>query len=372
MARVLNFSAGPSQLPLEVLEKAAKEMTDYGNTGTSVMEMSHRSKAFEGIINNAKDNLRKLMNVPENYDIIFMQGGASTQFAAVPLNLLGDKDSADYSDTGAWSDKAIKEAKKYCNVNVVSSSKEQIYNHIPDLDKSKLNPNAAYFHFTTNNTIYGTKWNKLPETGNVPLVTDMSSSILSEPVDVAKYGLIYGGAQKNIGPAGLVAVVIRKDLLEISKEKAKTITPTMLRYDICAENNSMYNTPPTYSIYIAGLVFEHLLALGGLEEMKKRNVAKAELLYGYLDNSKMFKATVRAQDRSLMNVPFVCKNEALSKEQKEELEKKCVKTAADAGLINLGGHRSIGGLRASIYNAIDLNGVKTLVNFLEKFEKENA
>ena len=363
MARVLNFSAGPSALPLAVLERAAKEMTDYGNTGTSVMEMSHRSKAFEGIIEKAKSDLRKLMNIPENYDILFMQGGASTQFAAVPLNLLGDKDSADYVDTGTWANKALKEAQKYCKVSVVASSKEQTYNHIPELDKSKFNPNAAYFYFTTNNTIYGTKWHKLPE-ADTPLVTDMSSSILSEPVDVAKYGLIYGGAQKNIGPAGLVVVIIRKDLLELSKEKAKTITPTMLRYDICAENNSMYNTPPTYSIYIAGLVFEHLLNLGGLEEMKKRNEEKAALLYGFLDNSKIFKATVREKDRSLMNVPFVTGN--------EDLDNKCVKEATAAGLINLKGHRSVGGLRASIYNAIDLDGVKTLVNFLEKFEKANV
>ncbi|MDR0304487.1 MAG: 3-phosphoserine/phosphohydroxythreonine transaminase [Chitinispirillales bacterium] len=363
MARVLNFSAGPSALPLAVLERAAKEMTDYGNTGTSVMEMSHRSKAFEGILEKAKNDLRKLMGIPENYDVLFMQGGASTQFAAVPLNLLGDKDCADYVDTGTWANKALKEAQKYCKVNIVASSKEQTYNHIPELDKSKFNPNAAYFYFTTNNTIYGTKWNKLPE-ASVPLVTDMSSSILSEPVDVAKYGLIYGGAQKNIGPAGLVVMIIRKDLLEFSKENAKTITPTMLRYDICAENNSMYNTPPTYSIYIAGLVFEHLLNLGGLEEMKKRNEEKAALLYGFLDNSKMFNATVRKQDRSLMNVPFVTGN--------EELDSKCVKEATAAGLINLKGHRSVGGLRASIYNAIDLDGVKTLVNFLEKFEKANG
>lgn len=364
MARVLNFSAGPSQLPLEVLEKAAREMTDYGNTGTSVMEMSHRSKAFEGILHKSKDDLRKLMNIPENYDILYMQGGASTQFAAVPLNLLGEKDTADYVDTGAWSNKAIKEAQKYCNVNLVASSKPETYNHIPDLDKSKFNPNAAYFYFTTNNTIYGTKWNKLPDVGNVPLVTDMSSSILSEPVDVAKYGMIYGGAQKNIGPAGLVVVIIRKDLIEFSKENAKQITPTMLRYDVCSENDSMYNTPPTYSIYIAGLVFEHLLNLGGLEEMKKRNVVKADLLYGFLDNSKMFKATVRPQDRSLMNVPFVTGN--------DELDAKCVKEATAAGMINLKGHRSVGGLRASIYNAMDLAGVQTLVNFLEKFEKTNS
>jgi len=364
MGRVLNFSAGPSQLPLSVLERAAREMTDYGNTGTSVMEMSHRSKAFENILFKSKEDLRKLMNIPENYDVLYMQGGASTQFAAVPLNLLGDKDAADYVDTGTWADKALKEAKKYCKVNVVASSKAETYNHIPELDKSKFNPNAAYFHITTNNTIFGTKWSTLPDVGGVPLVTDMSSSILSEPVDVAKYGLIYAGAQKNIGPAGLVVVIIRKDLLELSKEKAKEMTPTMLRYDICAENDSMYNTPPTYSIYIAGLVFEHLLNLGGLEEMKKRNVAKANLLYGFLDNSKMFKATVRKQDRSLMNVPFVTGN--------EELDDKCVKQATAAGLINLKGHRSVGGLRASIYNAIDLDGVKTLVNFLEKFEKENA
>jgi phosphoserine aminotransferase len=364
MARVLNFSAGPSQLPLAVLERAAKEMTDYGNTGTSVMEMSHRSKAFEGILFKAKDDLRKLMNVPENYDILFMQGGASTQFAAVPLNLLGDKDCADYTDTGAWADKAIKEAKKYCSVNVVASSKEQIYNYIPEIDKSKLNPNAAYFHFTNNNTIYGTRYGVLPDVGNVPLVTDMSSSILSEPVDVAKYGLIYAGAQKNIGPAGVVVVIIRKDLLELSKEKAKSSTPTMLRYDVCAANDSMYNTPPTYGIYMAGLVFEYLLNLGGLEEMKKRNEEKAALLYGFLDNSKIFKATVRKEDRSLMNVPFVT--------GREDLDDKCVKAATAAGLINLKGHRSVGGLRASIYNALDLDGVKTLVNFLEKFEKENV
>lgn len=366
MARVLNFSAGPSQLPLEVLEKAAAEMTDYGNTGTSVMEMSHRSKAFEGILHKSKDDLRKLMNIPENYEILYMQGGASTQFAAIPLNFLGDKDTADYVDTGTWANKALKEAKKYCKVNVVASSKEETYNHIPDLDKSKFNPNAAYFYFTYNNTIYGTKWDdaNLPDVGNVPLITDMSSSILSEPINVSQYGMIYGGAQKNIGPAGLVVAIIRKDLLELSKEKAKEITPTMLRYDICAENDSMYNTPPTYSIYIAGLVFEHLLKLGGLEEMKKRNMAKADLLYGFLDNSKMFKGTVVKKDRSLMNVPFITGN--------EELDAKCVKEATAAGMINLKGHRSVGGLRASIYNAMDLAGVQTLVNFLEKFEKANG
>jgi len=358
MERVYNFSAGPSVLPLEVLEKAQKELVSYGSAGMSVMEMSHRSKAYLEIIQEAEKLLRDLMRVPANYKVLFLQGGASQQFAMVPMNLFVHK-KADYVKTGQWAKKAISEAKRFGEVNVVASSEDKTFSYIPELDKSKFNPEADYFHITMNNTIYGTRFTKLPEVGNVPLVTDMSSSILSEEYDVSKFGLIYAGAQKNIGPAGLVVVIIREDLIGHPMEG----TPTMLDYQIHAENDSMYNTPPTYGIYIAKLVFEWLQAQGGVAAMQKRNEEKAALLYDYLDNSSLFKGTVVTKDRSLMNVPFVTGS--------EELDEKFVKQATAAGLVNLKGHRTVGGMRASIYNAMPLEGIKTLIEFMKKFETDN-
>ena len=358
MERVYNFSAGPSALPLPVLEKAAKELVVYGDSGMSVMEMSHRSKVYMSIIESAEKLLRELMNVPDNYKILFLQGGASLQFVQIPLNLFVNK-KADYVNTGMWSKKAIAEAKKYGTVNVVASSDDKTFTYIPELDPKSFSSDADYFHITFNNTIYGTRFTKLPETGNVPLVTDMSSAILSEVIDVSKFGIIYAGAQKNIGPAGVTVVIIREDLLG----HAMDITPTMLDYKIHADNDSMYNTPPTYGIYIAGLVFEWLKANGGVPAMQKVNEEKAAIFYDYLDNSSMFKGTVVAKDRSLMNIPFVTGN--------DELDAKFVKEAEKAGLVNLKGHRSVGGMRASIYNPMPLEGVKALIEFMKKFEADN-
>jgi len=360
MARVYNFSAGPSMLPEPVLEKAAQEMLDYNGTGMSVMEMSHRSKAYEEIIRGAEAHLRTLMNIPANYKVLFLQGGASTQFAMVPLNLFSaDNRTADIVLTGAWSKKAASEAKRYGTVNVIASSEDKTFSYIPDLDTKKFNPNARYFHITTNNTIYGTRWTTLPETGGVPLVADMSSNILSEVYDVKKFGLIYAGAQKNIGPAGLTVVIIRDDLIG----HALDITPTMLNYKTHADEGSMYNTPPTYSIYIAKLVFEWLIELGGVAAMQKMNEEKAGVLYDFLDNSRLFKGTVVKKDRSLMNVPFILPS--------EELNEKFIKEASKQGLVTLKGHRSVGGMRASIYNAMPKAGVVKLVEFMKKFEMEN-
>jgi len=360
MSRVYNFSAGPSMLPEEVLKKAAAEMLDYEGSGQSVMEMSHRSKVFDSIIKGAEALLRELMNIPDNYKVLFLQGGASTQFAAIPLNFMNGSGKADYVITGQWAKKACAEAQKYGEVNIVASSADKTFSYIPKLDKSTFKPDADYFYICMNNTIYGTVYHELPDTGNVPLIADISSCFLSEPLDVTKFGMVYGGAQKNVAPAGLTICIIREDLLG----KARDITPTMLNYQIQADNNSLYNTPPCYTIYICKLVLEWLKENGGLTAMQERNVKKAKLLYDYLDNSKMFHGTVVPEDRSLMNVPFVTDS--------DELNAKFVKEAEAAGLVNLKGHRTVGGMRASIYNAMPYEGVKALVEFMEKFEKENS
>ncbi|QUH30960.1 3-phosphoserine/phosphohydroxythreonine transaminase [Vallitalea guaymasensis] len=359
MNRVYNFSAGPSMLPIEVLEKASKEMTNYNNTGMSVMEMSHRSAAYQDIIDTAEKTLREIMNIPDNYKVLFLQGGASTQFAMIPLNLLTGSKKADYVNTGAWSKKAIAEAKKYGEVNVVASSEDKTFTYIPELDKETFTKDADYFHITSNNTIYGTKFNELPDVGDVPIVADMSSNILSEEVDVNKYGVIYAGAQKNMGPAGVTVVIIREDLIGDPQD----ITPTMLKYKTHSDKGSMFNTPPTYSIYVAGMVFEWIKELGGIGAIQKRNEEKAKLIYDYLDSSKLFKGTVAQKDRSLMNIPFVLPT--------DELNAEFIKEAADRGMVNLKGHRTVGGMRASIYNAMPLEGVKKLVDFMKEFEENN-
>ena len=360
MSRVYNFSAGPSMLPEEVLKKAAAEMLDYEGSGQSVMEMSHRSKVFDSIIKGAEALLRELMNIPDNYKVLFLQGGASTQFAAIPLNFMNGSGKADYVITGQWAKKACAEAQKYGEVNIVASSADKTFSYIPKLDKSTFTPDADYFYICMNNTIYGTVYHELPDTGNVPLIADISSCFLSEPLDVTKFGMVYGGAQKNVAPAGLTICIIREDLLG----KARDITPTMLNYQIQADNNSLYNTPPCYTIYICKLVLEWLKENGGLTAMQERNVKKAKLLYDYLDNSKMFHGTGVPEDRSRMNGPFVTDS--------DELNAKFVKEAEAAGLVNLKGHRTVGGMRASIYNAMPYEGVKALVEFMEKFEKENS
>lgn len=358
MDRVYNFSAGPAALPEEVLETAKKEMLNWHGSGMSVMEMSHRSKWFEEIITKAEADLRDLMNIPSNYRVLFLQGGAWTQFAMVPMNLM-KKGKADYVNTGSWSKKAISEARKYGKVNVVASSEDAKFSYIPELNPETFSKDADYFYITTNNTIYGTRYTKLPETGNVPLVADMSSNILSEVYDVTKFGLIFAGAQKNMGPAGVVVVIIREDLItDVQPE-----VPTMLQYKVHAEHNSLFNTPPCYSIYICGLVFEWLKKLGGVPAIQKVNEEKAAILYDYLDNSKLFKGTVRKEDRSLMNVTFVTGD--------KDLDAKFVKEAEENGLVNLKGHRSVGGMRASIYNAMPVEGVKKLVEFMKEFEARN-
>jgi len=365
--RVYNFSPGPSALPLPVLEKAAAEMTDVNGTGQSVMEMSHRSKDFKPIIDKADALIRELMCIPTNYKVLFLQGGASLQFSMIPLNLAagdrpGQGKKASYIDTGVWADKAAKEASKYAEVEVKASSKDKAYTYIPDAPPPSADD--AYYHITLNNTIVGTKWDKLPNTGSVPLVTDASSNILSEPIDVSKFGLIYAGAQKNLGPAGTTIIIIREDLIK----KVPDWIPMMLRYDIHAAEGSMYNTPPCYGIYIIMLVLEWLKNLGGVEVMGKLNREKAKLFYDYLDASDMFYSPVQKEYRSLMNIPFITteQNEA----KKTEIETRFVKEAAAAGLINLAGHRLVGGMRASIYNAMPIEGVKALINFMEKFEKK--
>lgn len=359
MQRVYNFSAGPSMLPLEVLERAAAEMVCYENSGCSVMEMSHRSPVYEKIISDAESLFRRVMNIPENYKVLFLQGGASTQFAAVPLNLLSGSGKADYILSGQFSTKAYKEAQKYGDIAVAASSKDANFTFVPKTDKSSFRADADYVHICFNNTIYGTKFSYIPDTGDIPLVADMSSCILSEPFDVTKFGLIYAGAQKNMAPAGLTVVIVREDLLG----KAKPQTPSMLDYQLMAENGSMYNTPPCYCIYIAKLVYEWILGLGGLEEMKKRNEKKAKLLYDYLDSQDYYLAPVEKESRSMMNVTFVTGD--------GELDKKFAKEAAENGLINLKGHRSVGGMRASIYNAMPYEGVEKLVAFMQEFAKNN-
>lgn len=364
MSRVYNFSAGPSCLPLEVLQEAAAEMTDYRGSGQSVMEMSHRSKDYEPIIQNAETKLRTLMNIPDNYKVLFLQGGASTQFAMVPMNLYR-KGTAAYVDTGVWSDKAIKEAKKYLNVDIAASSKADTYTYIPE--NVSIPAGYDYAHITLNNTIMGTRWTVLPKIAdNAPLVTDASSCILSEPIDVTQFGLIYAGAQKNLAPAGVTVVIIREDLIPETPLKG---TPTMLTYKIHSDNSSMYNTPPCYTIYILGKVLEWVERNGGTEGMKKRNEEKASLLYSYLDASDFYRGTARKDSRSLMNVPFVTQEK--DPEKAAALNKKFISEAAAAGLVNLAGHRLVGGMRASIYNAMDISGVKALIAFMETFAKEN-
>ncbi len=358
MQRVYNFSAGPSMLPLPVLEKAQKELVCYGETGMSVMEMSHRSKPFEEIIFGAEELLRELMGIDDNYEVLFLQGGASTQFAAIPLNFFKNK-KADYVITGQWAKKASQEAARYGEVNIVASSADKTFNYIPDLDKSKFSKDADYFYITYNNTIYGTRYTSVPDTGDVPLIADISSNIMSEVMDVSKFAMLYAGAQKNIGPAGLTVCIIRKDLLG----HASDICPTMLNYEIHAKNRSLYNTPPAYSIYISKLVYEWIKEMGGVSEIQKLNEEKAGLLYDFLDNSSLFKGTVVAKDRSLMNIPFVTDS--------EEINAKFIKEATANGFVNLKGHRTVGGMRASIYNAMPVEGVKKLVEFMKKFETEN-
>ena len=359
MERVYNFSAGPAVLPEEVLKECQEEMMNYGGTGMSVMEMSHRSKAFESIINTAEADLRELMNIPDNYKVLFLQGGASLQFAMIPMNLMKNK-VADYIITGQWAKKAFEEAKIYGDVVALVSSADETFSYIPDCSDLPIRDNADYVYICENNTIYGTKFKTLPNTKGKTLVADVSSCFLSEPVDVSKYGIIYGGVQKNIGPAGTVIVIIREDLIT---EDVLPGTPTMMKYKIHADNKSLYNTPPAYGIYVCGKVFKWLKAQGGLSVMKEKNEKKAGILYDFLDNSKLFKGTVRKKDRSLMNVPFVTGN--------EELDAKFIKVAQAAGFVNLKGHRSVGGMRASIYNAMPIEGVEKLVEFMKKFEAEN-
>ncbi len=360
MNRVYNFSAGPSMLPLEVLEKAAAELVCYGTSGMSVMEMSHRSPDYEAIINDAEAMLRKLMNIPDNYKVLFLQGGASTQFAAVPLNLIKRTGKADYVVSGQFSGKAFKEAQKLgYDVKCIATTKEDNFDHVPVVTKDMVREDAAYLHICFNNTIYGTKYPYIPEIGDIPLVADMSSCIISEPVDVSKFGVIYAGAQKNMAPAGLTLVIVREDLLDYAEEKM----PTMLEWKTMAENGSMYNTPPCYTIYMAKLVYEWILGMGGLEVMKDKNVKKAALLYDYLDSQDYYKAPVKKESRSMMNVTFVTGD--------ADLDKKFASEAGKAGLKNLKGHRSVGGMRASIYNAMPYEGVEALVAFMKKFAEEN-
>jgi phosphoserine aminotransferase len=359
MSRVYNFSAGPAVLPEEVLKEAAEEMLDYKGTGMSVMEMSHRSKAYETIINEAEADLRELMNIPDNYKVLFLQGGASQQFAMIPMNLMKNK-VADYIVTGQWAKKAASEAGKYGKVNVVASSADETFSYIPDCSDLDISEDADYVYICENNTIYGTKFKELPNTKGKDLVADVSSCFLSEPVDVTKYGIIYGGVQKNIGPAGVVIVIIREDLIT---EDVLEGTPTMLTYKTHSDAKSLYNTPPAYGIYMCGKVFKWLKKQGGLAAMKEYNEKKAKILYDFLDESKMFKGTVRKEDRSLMNVPFVTGD--------ADLDAKFVAEAKAAGFENLKGHRTVGGMRASIYNAMPIEGVEALVNFMKEFEANN-
>ena len=360
MKRVCNFSAGPAVLPEEVLMEAAAEMLDYKGTGMSVMEMSHRSKAYQQIIDEAEADLRELMNIPENYKVLFLQGGASQQFAMIPMNLMKNG-VADYIVTGQWAKKAYQEAQKYGKANAVASSADKTFSYIPDCSDLPISEDADYVYICENNTIYGTKYHTLPNTKGKILVSDVSSCFLSEPVDVTKYGMIYGGVQKNIGPAGVVIAIIREDLIT---EDVYPGTPTMLQYKIHADNGSMYNTPPAYGIYICGKVFKWLKKIGGLEAMKAYNEKKAKILYDFLDSSKMFKGTVRKEDRSLMNVPFITGDEALDAE--------FVKAASAAGFENLKGHRTVGGMRASIYNAMPIENVEKLVAFMKEFEASHS
>jgi phosphoserine aminotransferase len=364
MPHIYNFSAGPAVLPKEVLQLASEELLDWHGSGMSVMEMSHRGKEFMSIAEKAESDLRELMGIPKNYNVLFLQGGASCQFAMVPMNLLRGKQDADYIYTGQWSQKAIKEAKKYCSVNVAASSEDANFTYAPNQHEWRLNPSAAYIHYTPNETIGGVEFNWIPDlkhqNSNVPLVADMSSTILSRPVDITKYGLIYAGAQKNIGPAGLTVVIIREDLMGMTLPG----TPTMYDYKIHADNHSMYNTPPTYALYITGLVLTWLKNLGGLTAIERINITKSNLLYELLDSNDFYRCPVAKPDRSRMNVPFTLKDSTLDKE--------FLKQAESHGLIQLKGHRSVGGMRASIYNAMPIEGVNTLVSFMKEFANNHA
>lgn len=358
MGRIYNFSAGPAVLPEEVLKEAADEMLDYNGTGMSVMEMSHRSKAYDEIIKTTQARLRRVMNIPDNYKVLFLQGGATSQFAMIPLNLL-QKGKADYIVTGNFAKNAYVEAQKYGEINLAASSKDANFTYIPKQEELNLSEDADYVYLCANNTIYGSEWKYVPKTNGVPIVADMSSDILSKPIDVSKYGLIFAGAQKNMGCAGLTVVIIREDLIK----ECKPYTPVMMDYKAQADKDSMYNTPPTYAIYILGLVLEWIENLGGLEVMEKRNIEKAQLLYDYIDSSDFYTNPVNKEDRSLMNVVFTSPS--------KELDAKFASESAAAGMSNLKGHRSVGGMRASIYNAMSLDGVKTLIEFMKKFEAEN-
>ncbi len=359
MSRIYNFSAGPSMLPVEVLEQAQKEMLEYGQSGQSVMEMSHRSKEYQAIIDQAEASFREIMKIPDNYKVLFLQGGASTQFTMVPMNLGNKNKKADYVITGQWAKKAFAEGKRYLDAHDIASSADKTFSYLPKVDASMLTPGADFVHICYNNTIYGTHYNTMPDFGDTTVVADMSSCILSEEVDISKFGLIYAGAQKNMGPAGVTVVIVREDLIG----NAMDLTPTMLNYEIHAENGSMFNTPPTYAIYICGLVYEWIKNMGGISVMHQKNVEKAKVLYDFLDQSKMFRGTVVPEDRSLMNVPFVTDS--------EELNSKFIAEAKAKGFVNLKGHRSVGGMRASIYNAMPKEGVEALVAFMKEFEANN-
>lgn len=360
MTRVFNFSAGPAVLPEEVLSQAREEMLDWHGSGMSVMEMSHRGKEFIAISGEAEADLRELMAIPPSYKVLFLQGGATAQFAMVPMNLLRGRKSADYVNTGEWSKKAIKEAKKFCTVNVAASAEDRSFTYAPRQSAWQLDPAAAYLHYTPNETIGGVEFQWVPESGGVPLVADMSSNILSRPVDVARFGVIYAGAQKNVGPAGLTIVIVREDLM------GETLpgTPTMFDYRTHADNDSMYNTPPTYAIYVAGLVFRWLKKKGGIAAMERENIAKADLLYSTIDGMDFYRSPVEPEDRSRMNVPFTLKDAALDEE--------FLKQAKQRGMIQLKGHRSVGGMRASIYNAMPLDGVRALTAFMKEFAAKNG
>ena len=360
MSRVYNFSAGPAVLPKEVLREVAAEMMDYNGTGMSVMEMSHRSAAFEEIIESAEKDLRDLMGIPDNYKVLFLQGGASLQFAMIPMNLMKNR-VADYIVTGQWAKKAWQEAQKYGTANKIATSEDQTFSYIPDCSDLPISEDTDYVYICENNTIYGTKFKTLPNTKGKDLVADVSSCFLSEPVDVSKYAILYGGVQKNIGPAGMVIAIVREDLIT---DDVLPGTPTMMKYKTHADANSLYNTPNCFCIYVCGKVFKWLKKMGGLEEMKRRNEEKAKILYDFLDSSRLFKGTVRKEDRSLMNVPFVTGD--------KEMDAKFVKAAEAEGLVNLKGHRTVGGMRASIYNAMPKEGVEALVAFMKKFEEENS
>lgn len=357
--RVYNFSAGPSMLPVEVLEKVQKDLLNYEGSGQSVMEMSHRSKEYQKIIDDAEADLRELMNIPDNYKVLFIQGGGTLQFAMVPLNLLRASKKADYVLTGTWAKKAYKEACKYGDIRVIASSEDDKFTWVPKIGREDIRQDADYAYITTNNTIYGTKYNYIPETGEIPLIADMSSNILSEEIDVTKFGMIWAGAQKNVGPAGVTIVIVREDLLGFAGAEV----PTYLDYKIHADNGSMYNTPPCFSIYVAGEVFKYLKSIGGIAEIERRNRRKAAMLYDFIDASNMFSCPVAKEDRSLMNAVFVTGD--------PDLDKKFIAEAKENGMLNLAGHRSIGGMRASIYNAMPEEGVAALVDFMKKFEEEN-